>query len=57
MTKNEILGRRAADEILDKGLADSTLRDKFPEAYDELLYFRQDIAGSIAKILSRSRLK
>ena len=57
MTKNEILGRRAADEILDKGLADSSFRDKFPEAYDELQYVRKDIAGSIAKILRRSRLK
>lgn len=57
MTKNEILGRRAADEILDKGLADSTFREKFPKAYDELQHVRNDIAASITVILNRSKLK
>ncbi len=57
MTGNGILGRRAAAEILDKGLADSTFRDEFPKAYDELLQVREDIAISITAVLNRSRLK
>ncbi len=56
MSKNEILGRRAADEILDKGLADSTFRELHPTAYEELLLARKDIALSITKVLKRSRL-
>ncbi len=55
MTDNGILGRRSAAEIIDKGLADSTFRDKFPKAYDELLYVREDIALSITKVLNRSK--
>lgn len=56
-TNNGILGRRAATEILDKGLADSTFREKFPKAYDELLHVRSDIAASITTVLNRSKLK
>lgn len=57
MTDNEILGRRAAAEILNKGLADSTFREKFPEAYIELQYVQKDIAASITTVLNRSKLK
>ena len=56
-TDNGILGRRAATEILDKGLADSTFRDEHPKAYDELLCVRNDIALSITAVLNRSKLK
>jgi hypothetical protein len=38
-----------AKEILDKGLADSTFREQFPDAYKELLTYREDIEGSIEK--------
>jgi len=57
MTKNEVLGHRAASEILYNGLADSTFREKFPEAYFELQYVQKDIAKSITNILNKSRLR
>lgn len=41
------------DEILFKGLADSTWRDNFPEAYDHLLTFYPDMVGSAIKILDK----
>lgn len=42
----------ATNRILDKGLAMSTFRDKFPEAYYELVkYHRADIEADIRAIL------
>jgi hypothetical protein len=40
-------------EILYKGLADSTFREKFPEAYKELLFYQEDLEASARKILKR----
>lgn len=54
--KNAKLGERAANDILDYGLADSTWKELYPEAYKDLLTYRSDIAGSIEKTLNRSRL-
>lgn len=40
-------------EILYKGLADSTFREKFPAAYKELLFYQEDLEASARKILKR----
>lgn len=42
------LARNIVKEILDHGLADSTWRDKFPEAYEELVRFRKDMERSVS---------
>ena len=38
-------------EILDEGLHSSTFKTDYPEAYSDLLDYREDIARSIDKIL------
>jgi hypothetical protein len=54
--QRKTLAVRAVNEILDKGLSDSTFSEKFPTAYQELCHYRADMAGSIEKVLVRSRV-
>lgn len=42
--------------ILDKGLADSTWREQFPEAYDGLIEYRQDLEESVNEGLRGSSI-
>jgi len=49
----EALSKRAVGEILDKGLADSTFRELFPQAYDDLLKHRKDLEESVRKVFVR----
>ena len=53
--KPETVAKNIVTEILDRGLADSTFRDKHPDAYDELLEYRADLEASAIKILKRNR--
>lgn len=47
------LAHRIVKEILDKGLAESTWRDNFPEAYDALVHYRLDLEGSCRQVLRK----
>ena len=38
----------SVNEILNQGLKYSTWKDEFPEAYEDLLRYREDLAISIA---------
>ncbi len=42
-------------EILDKGLAKSTWKDKYDVAYADLLKLRRDMELSVLKVLYRQR--
>ena len=44
---------KVVNAILDKGLADSTFREKFPEAYEELLWYREDLEESVRRVIRR----
>ena len=52
---NETLGVRASTEIF-SALAQSTFAEEYPQAYLELRHYKLDFAGSIEKVLNRSRL-
>ena len=53
MNKSQIVKTSLAvvSEILDNGLKYSTWADQYPEAMQELLRYREDLANSIACIL------
>jgi len=51
------LAQKIIDDILDKGLADSTFRDKYPEAYEELLFYRVDMVTKVTKIITKENKK
>lgn len=51
VVERHAIAMRVVVEILDKGLADSTWREQFPDAYKELLEYRQDLEGSVVEIL------
>lgn len=53
---NATLGTRASVEIF-SALAKSTFAEKHPLAYLELRHFKNDIAGSVEKVLNRSRFQ
>ena len=53
---NAKLGTRASVEIF-AALRDSTFAEKHPDALIELLFYKNDVARSIEKVLNRSRLK
>lgn len=42
-------------EILDTGLGWSTFRDNYPEAYNNLLYYRRDMEESVKKVLEKKK--
>lgn len=44
---------KVVNAILDKGLADSTFREKFPDAYDELLFYRADMEADAGRVIRR----
>ena len=46
-----IKDKEIISEILDKGLADSTFREKFPKAYDELLNYRRDMEEDVCRVM------
>jgi hypothetical protein len=50
------VSKKIADDILDGGLATSTFRDNYPQAYVYLLKFRKDLALSAERILLKSSL-
>jgi len=54
--KRKTIEQKVISEILDKGLADSTFRDNYPEAYDELLHYREDLEASVFRILKKHKL-
>lgn len=49
----EKIANRVVNDILDKGLAKSTWRDKFPEAYETLLEYRVDMVDSVQPIIKK----
>jgi hypothetical protein len=49
------LAKKIVQEILDKGLAVSTWRDVYPDAYENLLEYRADLEESAVKILRRAK--
>lgn len=49
-----MIAQAVIDEILDEGLADSTWREQFPEAYKDLLDYRADLEGSVVEVLDRN---
>lgn len=52
------VAEKIVEEILDEGLADSTWRDMFPEAYVDLRdSYREDLEGSVEMILKNLRNK
>lgn len=53
--KRKTVEQKIITEILDKGLADSTFREKFPEAYEELLFYREDLEASVTRILKKHK--
>lgn len=44
---NSTLAKKATEEILDRGLKESTWAKQYPAAYRELLAYRVDIERSI----------
>ncbi len=46
------LAERTAEDIL-RALSDSTWREHHPGAYDDLLYYKEDIIKSIEAALSK----
>ena len=44
------LEQRVISEILDKGLAESTWREQYPEAYTDLLTYREDLEESVGRV-------
>jgi len=42
--------KQIVSEILDKGLADSTWREQYPQAYENLLTYREDLIRSFESI-------
>ncbi len=52
----EQLAKRIVTTILRKGLAGSTWRDQFPEAFDDLLYYEKDMIANATDLLKRSKL-
>jgi len=52
--KQETIARRIVSDILDKGLAHSTFRDKYPQAYLELLDYREDLEFAVLEKLPKS---
>jgi len=55
MTKAETVAKKIVTEILDKGFAVSTFRDKHPEAYDELREYRADMEADVVRVLWRNK--
>jgi hypothetical protein len=53
MPKPEKKAKTITSHILDRGLAESTWRAQHPEAYDDLLRYREDIEISVRKDLER----
>ena len=53
--KRKTIEQKIISEILDKGLADSTFRDNFPKAYDELLRYRVDLELSVSKTVKKHK--
>lgn len=54
--KRKTIEQKVISEILDKGLADSTFRDLYPKAYDELLHYRADLEADVLLILKKHKL-
>ena len=53
--KRKTVEQKIITEILDKGLADSTFREFYPKAYDELLCYRADLETSVTRILKKHK--
>lgn len=50
----EKAAKKIIDEVLDKGLAESTWRECYPDAYRDLLMYREDLELSAKKVLVKS---
>ncbi len=51
--KPETVAKKIVAEILDKGLAVSTFRDNYPDAYENLRqWYRADLEADVVRILS-----
>lgn len=48
---------KCVNQILEHGLAWSTFREQFPEAYEELLKYKQDIVSDIEKVILKEQGK
>ncbi len=53
--KRKTIEQKIISEILDKGLAESTFRENYPKAYDELLCYRVDLELSVHRILKKHK--
>ena len=54
-SSNKTVAKKIVKRILDEGLANSTFRDKHPDAYLELIEYRVDLEADVVAILNRFR--
>lgn len=47
------IAKKIVDDILDKGLEKSTFREMFPDAYNMLLEYRDDLEESVLKFIPK----
>lgn len=47
----KLIAERIVEEVLNKGLGDSTWRDIFPDAFDGLFAYQPDMEAQVAEIL------
>ncbi len=48
------ISNKLTGQLLDKDLANSSWRDTYPKAYEDLLEYRQDIEQSFRQILEKA---
>lgn len=55
MSKHELkqIAHEAIAKILDRGLANSTFREQYPEAYSELCFYRLDMEADVESVLRK----
>lgn len=53
--KPKTISEKIVSRILDKSLANSTWRDNYPEAYDDLVrHYRPDIVEDVRKVMGEA---
>ena len=56
--KNEKLATKVVDGFLDKGLAESTWAEMFPDAFADLKkHYRKDLIEDVRKTLNEKRVR